>query len=636
MTEALPDPGASAAVLIGVAAYRSMPKLPTVARNLTRMKEALTDRAIWGLPADKCVVVLDPKSSDDLIDPVVQAAKSARDTLIVYYAGHGFVDPLGALRLTVIGSAEELPHRAVLYSEVREALRQHNRARRRVIILDCCYSGRALGDMDAQSRTPLRSVADVQGMAGSYLLTSAASNVRALAPRGEECTAFTGEFVRVLREGIPGREGQPIRPYLTLDAIYREVRGSLDHRGRPTPRQQDNNQVGQLPFVRNLAHPLPPDRFLPPPPRPRWKRRTAFVLAAIAPVALLAADAGNLPSDVCSPQASLIGFSDRLDKITFQGRRVVGLSSLSVSRDDRTALSLADNSSPVLFRMTLGDPGEPPEPRLTGLTQLLRRDGSPYGAQGFDGEALAVEKGGDTVLVASEYAPSIGRYSLATGKLLDELPVPRAFRASAPGGDAQRGAIFESLALSPDGSRLYVGLEDPLGRDGTWRGGNRIRILRYTGEPGGAYRVDGQLAYETDSGLRLADLAPTGDGDRFLALERGYTEGQGNSVRVYEVSLAGLQDITGMPSLEKAPAAAFAVKRELVDLGDCPSSGAPARQPQVNPLLDNAEGVALGAPLTEGPHRGRRALHLITDDNDNPEQITRFYTLAVDLPDDAP
>ncbi|MBD0837474.1 caspase, EACC1-associated type [Streptomyces sp. TRM68416] len=634
MTEALPDPGASAAVLIGVAAYKTMPKLPTVARNLTRLKEALTDRAIWGLPADKCVVVLDPSSPDDLIDPVVQAARSARDTLIVYYAGHGFVDPLGALRLTMIGSMEELPHKAVLYSELREALRQHNRARRRVIILDCCYSGRALGDMDAQTRTPLRTVADVKGMAGSYLLTSAASNVRALAPRGEECTAFTGEFVRVLREGIPGREGQPIRPYLTLDAIYREVRGSLEHRGRPTPRQQDNNQVGQLPFVRNLAHPLPPDRFLPPPPRPRWQRRTAFVLAALAPVAVLAADSGRPPSDVCSARASLIGFSDRLDKVTFQGRRLVGLSALALTSEGptgATALSLTDNSSPVLYRLSLGPPGKSPKPEIAGATALVRRDGRPYGGeQGFDGEAIAVEEGGRTVLVASEHAPSIGRYSLATGELLYELPVPEPFRTDSPGGDAQRGAIFESLALSPDGRRLYVGLEQPLGRDGTYRGGNRIRILRYTGEPGGAYRVDGQLAYQTDSGLRLAEFAPIGDG-RFLALERGYTEGQGNSIRVYEVSLTGLKDVSGERSLERTPASAFVVKRELVDLGDCPPSGARARQPQVNPLLDNAEGMALGRPLTEGPHQGRRVLYLVTDDNDNPEQITRFYTLAVDV-----
>lgn len=97
------------------------------------------------------------------------------------------------------------------------------------------------------------------------------------------------------------------------------------------------------------------------------------------------------------------------------------------------------------------------------------------------------------------------------------------------------------------------------------------------------------------------------------------------------MSLAGLKDVSDVPSLGKAPASAFVVKRELVDMGDCPPSGARAKQPQVNPLLDNAEGMALGDPLTEGPHAGRRALYLVTDDNENPVQITRFYTLAVDV-----
>jgi hypothetical protein len=40
--------------------------------------------------------------------------------------------------------------------------------------------------------------------------------------------------------------------------------------------------------------------------------------------------------------------------------------------------------------------------------------------------------------------------------------------------------------------------------------------------------------------------------------------------------------------------------------------------------------MALGPRLTKGPHAGRRALYLVTDDNASPVQWTRFYTLAVD------
>ncbi|MGC9537617.1 caspase, EACC1-associated type [Streptomyces sp. UG1] len=618
---ALPDPGASAAVLIGVSAYQHMSRLPTVANNLTRLREVLTDREIWGLPAERCHVVTDPVSSKALIGPVITAAKQARDLLIVYYAGHGFVDHHGAFHLTVVDSEDGEQHTAVPYDWLRDALLKHDRARRRVIILDCCYSGRALGGM-AERVTPLRTAA---GVKGSYVLTSAAENVKALAPAKEECTAFSGELVRVLRYGVPAEGGGVPEAYLSLDTIYDEVRNSLQEKGRPTPQQQDRGRIGQFPFVRNTARPAPD------PPRRRRRGR----VVAVAAGALLATTAatspiwwptGGTPSDRCSPRAALLGFSDSLNKTKFRGKKINGLSSLALVPGSSDVLTLADNSPPILYRLALGETGGKPEPEVTAMTELLRADGSRYGKDDFDGEAIALEDGGKTVLVADESRPSIGRYNRATGRLEDELPVPARFSE-----EGIANAIFESMALTPDGRYLYVGLEDPFRRDGSKQGRNLIRILRYTRGPDGAYAVDRQIAYETGSGMRLAELAAVGDGDRFLALERDYTERQGNTVRVFEVSFANLPDVSGIESLTSAQDTAFVRKTELVDIGACPPSDAPAKQPQTNPLLDNIEGMALGPPLTEGEYQGRRPLYLVTDDNDNAVQITRFYALAVAL-----
>jgi hypothetical protein len=60
---------------------------------------------------------------------------------------------------------------------------------------------------------------------------------------------------------------------------------------------------------------------------------------------------------------------------------------------------------------------------------------------------------------------------------------------------------------------------------------------------------------------------------------------------------------------------------------NCPSLGAQAKQPQPNPLLDNIEGLAV-----TGRAHGRLNLLLVSDDNQNPVQITRFYSLRVRLP----
>ncbi|MEV6111542.1 esterase-like activity of phytase family protein [Streptomyces sp. NPDC052109] len=618
----LPNPRRSAAVLIGVSEYRHLPRLPAVRNNLVRLMEALTDEAMWGLPIDKCVLAGDPTTSKDLIGPVKRAARMAEDTLVVYYAGHGFVDRRGALHLTLTDSERGEADTTVPYDWLREALLKHSKARRRIIILDCCYSGRALEGMS----DPAAQLSVAAAVSGSYTLASAPPNEEALSPRGEECTAFTGELFRVLRHGIR-EDGQEKEPYLTLDMIYEEVRRALRARGLPLPEVQDRNRIGRLPFVRNLAGDAPPWR----PPRRRWPAvaAVATVLAAVATFSVYHwALADDAVSRRCSAQAELIGHSDRLDKSVHQGRRLYGLSDLALT-DDSHALSLSDNAPPVLYGLSLGQPGGKPDPRVTSVTELRRKDGTGYAGRSFDGEAIALEQGGRTLLVASEAGPSISRFDMASGRFVTGFPVPRRFSIPQDGGEALEGQIFEAMALSPDGRYLYVGTEAPLSSDGSYQGQYLIRILRYRGSPGGRYVDDREFAYRTDAGFTLADLTPV-SGNRFLALEHSYSKGVGNNAHIYDITFDDkLPDVRRTPSLAGLPGSSYVAKKPVVDLSRCPSDGATAKQRQSNPLLDNVEGMALGRPLPQGPYQGLRPLYLVTDDNDQATQTTRFYSLAV-------
>jgi hypothetical protein len=617
---ALPDPKRSAAVVIGVGAYTEMPALPAVAENRKRLKAVLTDPEIWGLPEARFHEVPDPMQAANVIDRVIEAAQQARNTLIVYYAGHGFIDQRGELHLTLPESRTGRRDTAVPFDWLRQAILEHSGAERRIVILDCCYSGRALEGMS----DPAAELPAAAGINGSYLLTSAAENVKALSPKGEDCTAFTGELTRVLREGIPdGSE------FLTLDAVYGHVRHALRHKGRPEPQEQDRGQIGRLPFVRNRAEGPPP-----PPPRPRRgcviAAATATLLAAVAvPVTwkLVTGDDRGYGGP-CSERVSLFGFSDRLDKTEYQGETVSGLSSLALRGGSRL-LALSDTASPRLYELSVKAGEGKPEPRIRDSTLLRHKDGTPYSGEDFDAEAMVPEDGGRTVLVASESGPSISRFDVDSGRLVTGFKVPERFRI-APDGDGQRSESFESMALSPDGRHLYVGIESPLSGDGSRQGRGPVRILRYKGTPGGDYVPDRQFAYLTGSGLRLADLVATGEDGVLLALERGYAEGQGNAVRMHRVSLRDLPDVSRESSLAEAPQEAFARKQPLFDLAECPDSGARSPQKQSNPLLDNVEGAALGPRLTEGDGKGRRSLYLVSDDNDSAMQVTRFYALAVD------
>ncbi|MFV2177779.1 esterase-like activity of phytase family protein [Actinomadura sp. LOL_016] len=349
-----------------------------------------------------------------------------------------------------------------------------------------------------------------------------------------------------------------------------------------------------------------------------WSRRLLVPAAGLLLGGGLAAPAAaSAPprAAACSPSASLLGFSDALDKTSLDGTAVAGLSALAVTRPGR-AVALVDNigTTPArMYDLSLRPRHRGPHATARGVTTLRRPDGAPYTGADLDGEGLVVERGGRTVLVGSETEPSIRRFDGRDGRQRAELPVPERFRV-APAGDAVGNQTFEALTATPDGRTLYAGMEGALAGDGA------NRIVRYAGRSGGAYRPAAQYAYTTDPGLGLVELVALRDGG-LLALERGWTSGVGNTVRVYRTSTRGAKDVT---SRSAEPSSALR-KRLLVDLAACPPSGATAKQPQPNPLLDNVEGMALGGRTWHG----RRVLYLVSDDNGGATQITRVYALAV-------
>ncbi len=180
-----------------------------------------------------------------MLNPVRNAADKATDTLLLYYAGHGLVDPRGGrLHLTLVASDPKRIYTAVPYGHIRDALLD-SRAARRLVILDCCYSGRALGTM----ADPITALVDEASVEGSYILAATPENEAALAPPGETYTAFTAELLDLFHRGIPGR-GE----LLELDTIYNHVRAIMLSKGRPLPQKRDRNTAGQLTLIRNRAY----------------------------------------------------------------------------------------------------------------------------------------------------------------------------------------------------------------------------------------------------------------------------------------------------------------------------------------------------------------------------------------------
>ncbi|MFD8428897.1 esterase-like activity of phytase family protein [Streptomyces coelicoflavus] len=331
--------------------------------------------------------------------------------------------------------------------------------------------------------------------------------------------------------------------------------------------------------------------------RPRTLRTVlAALTASLAAAGCLtaagpAAAQGRHPAaNACSPSVSLTGFSDALDKTTYDGTYVGNLSALAPGRPGSVA-ALSDRSS--LFRLD----ARTLEPR--GVIPLADENGA-----ALDAEGLVADRDG-THLVSSETEPSVRRYS-RTGELLGRLPVPDDLR-TAPDGRARVNGSFEGLTLLPGGRTLLASMEYPLAGDPA----DLVRFQTWQRTRHGDFRLGARYTYRTDPGLGVSEVTATPDG-RLLVLERGFTAGVGNTVRLH---LADRPGGRGGEALRK---------RLLADLADCPSLGATAEQPQPNPLLDNFEGMAV-----TGRSGGRLEVLIVSDDNQNDVQTTRFLRLRV-------
>ncbi|MET4922475.1 esterase-like activity of phytase family protein [Streptomyces sp. PSRA5] len=639
------DPRRSTCVLIGVDDYTHLDSLRGVKHNLTELRSALTDKEIWGIPEDRITTVSNPRAPSELVGPIREAAKQAEDTLIVYYAGHGLLDRHEQqLHLTLPDSAEDQPDTCVRAVDVRRAIRDQGSALRRVLILDCCFSGQVLTEMSAADRgarggkVAVETLRDVEG---SYVMTSGPHDRPSHAPDPKSCTAFTGALVDIMRQGVPDGPGM-LGLHTLFEAVKARIAGMRPELPQE-PQDQDRNGVGGLEFIRNVA--VLPSLPVRAPYAPARTRRTAawsllagttgLALGLLLPPALDRWQETH-PAEAagaCSPSAVLLDHSDDLNKKHVNYEPVEGLSALGLqSANPSTALALADNSPGRVFPVRLGSPFDL-KPVATTANTLRPADGDTL-PDWYDGEALVVEKGGKTMLVGSETGPAIRRFDIAGGKQIGRsIPVPKELQY-APVGGALLGRGIESLTVSSDGRYLYAGWEAPLAQDGDVRGRHILRIQRYKGTHGGTYVPDRQYAYLSGDGMYLVELAAV-DSGRLLALERQYTAGLGNAIRVVELSLTNARDVTDEKSLYKLPADVFAKSEPVFDLAKCPAGG-PGRVARVdgrmlNPLLANVEGMALGGAWTDGRYKGWRPLYLISDDNGSDEQITRVYSMAVRL-----
>ena len=360
---------------------------------------------------------------------------------------------------------------------------------------------------------------------------------------------------------------------------------------------------------------------------------TTLVLA-LAALAVALAPAGAAPERQRPPTLEFRGEVIFPTGLVFDGTVVGGLSSLNYDAKRGVYYALSDDRSqfgPARFytlRVDLADGRlNPGDVTFTGVTTLKQPDGSTFPTFSLDPEGMALTHD-DELVITSEgdtvrlIPPFVRTFDLA-GRSIGSLPVPAYFNPTTDGSSGIRNNLaLESAGVTPNGKFLFAGMEGALFQDGpaaSLTTGSPARVLHYNLRTG---KSDSQFVYpvgpvaepSVPAGLftvsGLVDVLPL-DNDSLLALERSFSVGAGNTIRLYLVETRGATDVDRFTSLA-GQEYRTAKKTLLLDLD------------ALGITLDNVEGLAFGPDLPDG----RRSLLLVSDNNFDPAAFTQFLAFA--------
>lgn len=359
------------------------------------------------------------------------------------------------------------------------------------------------------------------------------------------------------------------------------------------------------------------------------------------------------------PGGGLLDYATRLQRFTLRVDAVTG------------AISRFRVKETVIFRDPQGLLTPPTAPvnrprALNGLNPLLLNNDVSELGRSLDPEGLVIDPRTGHFIVADEYGPSVYEFD-RQGRLLhlfatpvelvpkkdgtvnyvairDDCVAPNPL-CTLTGRQDNRG--FEGLAISPDGTKLYAVLQDPLVNEpatNNGRNGRTLRIVVFDNDPDSATYLTStaqyayQLELQSDVADRINDLKPgnaSGTDPRqgrniglsaivaindheFLVLERdnrgiGVDDPAGNSAvgskRIYKIDIDGATNIVGLSIDDPGIVPVTKSLKPFIDLAGV------TLLPN-GKLAEKWEGMTIGPKLKNGGH-------VILTGNDNDYSVTQ-------------
>ncbi len=219
--------GKSFALIVGVSDYvESFQPLPWAKRDADAIETVLRHPQIGGF--DSIVKLLNPQRQElaEAIENLF-AERTADDTLLLYFSGHGVKDERGVLHLAVPQTRKrangELSKATALGAHVIHDSMERSRSRRQIVILDSCFSGAFARNMAAKD-SGVVDIASQLGGDGRAVLTASSSTQYAYGADGRNLSAYT----HLLTEGIlTGAADINNDGLITVDELHEYVKLKL-------------------------------------------------------------------------------------------------------------------------------------------------------------------------------------------------------------------------------------------------------------------------------------------------------------------------------------------------------------------------------------------------------------------------
>ncbi|WP_327185523.1 caspase, EACC1-associated type [Streptomyces sp. NBC_01334] len=235
------------ALLVGTAAYEDVnfPALPSVRADVHYLSQVLEMPAVGRY--EKCVRVED--SSKAAIKQAVEKFLRDREPdelVVLYISGHGAYDREdGQLYyVTTDTEADRLQQTALEASYVTDQL-EKCAARRKVLLLDCCFSGSAVQGFRSKGASH-SATAPVVEASGVYVITASQHWEQAFTTDADQPSQFTRAVVEGLHSGQADLDGDGrVSANDLFRYISRDLRKAPDGR-RQTPTQSSLQVTGDI------------------------------------------------------------------------------------------------------------------------------------------------------------------------------------------------------------------------------------------------------------------------------------------------------------------------------------------------------------------------------------------------------